>query len=148
VHRHNADRCAPPGTDRWGVSRKRWSSVSTPAHTVLVATGDWFTVAPGTSYRGNMILIPLVCRTGLSGVEVSASGPHVLDVGNRAAVFGSVAEFGDLSPGEKVFVPVRTDGAPGPLVVMVAVRAAGGAGRDLVVDVPAHGRLRVTEQAD
>lgn len=146
MHRHNADRCGPLVLTGGRFALNRWSAVLVPGHTVFVAAGDWFTVGPGVQYRGGLLLVPLVCRTALEGVELSASGPHVLSVGDRAAVFGPVAELGDLSPGKKCFVAVRTDGALGPLVVTVDVRAAGGASRRLVVDVPAHGTPRVVEQ--
>ncbi len=65
---------------------------------------------PGT------ITVPLkyIGSVPLDDLEVTASGDHIEDVGDEAAIFdGPIANLGNVAPGDSVVIMVRTDGTPG-----------------------------------
>jgi hypothetical protein len=84
----------------------------------------------------------------LVDLEVTVSGDHVTDVGDRGGMFdGKVANMGDVVLGDNVVLSVRTDGTAGPLTVTVDLRAAGGEACRLVVESKGFGQpVRVTQQ--
>lgn len=57
-------------------------------------------------------------------MEVTATGDHILDVSCRGSTFDAVGRVGDLAPGDRFVVTVRTAGTPAPLEAAVHVRAA------------------------
>jgi hypothetical protein len=100
----------------------------------------WFKVKPRARHDVDVITIPLehIGTEPVIDVRVTAAGDHILDVSCRGRDFADVAEVGDLGPGDRCVVKVRTDGTPAPLGVTLTVHAAGGTAWDLTLDFPRH----------
>jgi hypothetical protein len=107
---------------------------------------EWFRLRGGQCNPGS-ITIPFdyTGSVPLHGLEVTASGDHVEDVGDKAMIFdGLTADLGDVAPGDGVLIMVRTDGTPGPQTITLDFRA-GEAARRLVVESSDSGRPQITE---
>ena len=109
----------------------------------------WFRPLGGQCDPGRIrVLLRYIGTEPLVNLMVTASGDHVVDVGNQGLIFdGLVADLGDVAPDGNVLIMVRTDGSRGPLEFILDLRDEGGAARRLVVTAPVSGgKPVVTEQ--
>lgn len=150
--RHNADRYAPPGTDRRGVPRLSAGPLCPRCGMIgrltlcrdgdLMTAGDvapWFVVRPGAERKGRVITIPLAytgSRT-LSEGKVFVDGDHVNGVSSGGGEpYHSNIELGDLAPSAEFWLMVRTDGEPGSLTFTLDLAGDGRHLSKFVVQAP------------
>jgi hypothetical protein len=99
----------------------------------------WFTVGPDGQRKGKLIKIPLTYlgKEALAKAEVYVFGDHITGVSSEdGGRFHSVADLGNVVPGEGFCLTIRTDGEPGPLTFTLDLVANESHLRKFTVEVP------------